>query len=420
MAINYPTSLDTLTNPTSTDKVSTVDHATQHANVNDAIEALEAKVGADSSAVTTSHDYKLSGVTGSDKASSLAGSETLTNKTLTSPAVNGGTITGTTLAGSTGTGVHDFGGATSFELPNSATPTVDANGEVAVDTTVTDFSHGVMKYYSGEEMAVVAVPVAELTSPTNGDIVTYNSTANEFQLAQPAEVVNKPGVISYDITGNSAMACLYIDEEAIVARNGTSTFYVSTAGNSIQSRDTSNEFTGNNNIRSAVVLNGYIYVLLSNSTPDPDEYELWRYDLTDLTSSPTQITFGVTNPLTDGNITILMSSDGTDFYFTYIAGNSANVYDIGRYTLSGTVLTYASTISLSDSSTIASFTRLSTGEIVIRDGSGYLKDYNSSGTLQNTSDSTTGNYDNGMLSFADTIYVADDTTAVRQYVKIFV
>ncbi len=37
--------------------------------------------------------------------------------------------------GDTGTGVYDFGGATSFELPNGATPTVDAAGETAVDTT---------------------------------------------------------------------------------------------------------------------------------------------------------------------------------------------------------------------------------------------------------------------------------------------
>lgn len=82
MATNFPTSIDSLTNPTSTDDTSTVDHAAQHANANDAIEALEAKVGADSSAVTTSHDYKLSGVTSTDKAASLTGTETLTNKTL--------------------------------------------------------------------------------------------------------------------------------------------------------------------------------------------------------------------------------------------------------------------------------------------------------------------------------------------------
>src|SRR5512141_3058263 len=83
MPILFPGSLDTLTNPLSTDQVSSPSHATQHANANDAIVALEAKVGANSSAVTTSHDYKLSGVTGTDKAVSKTGSETLTNKRIT-------------------------------------------------------------------------------------------------------------------------------------------------------------------------------------------------------------------------------------------------------------------------------------------------------------------------------------------------
>lgn len=98
MSTNFPTSLDTLTNPTSSDTLNSPDHAAQHANANDAIEALQAKVGADSSAVTSSHDYKLSGVTGSDKAASKTGTETLTNKTLTSPKINvGSDATGDTL-----------------------------------------------------------------------------------------------------------------------------------------------------------------------------------------------------------------------------------------------------------------------------------------------------------------------------------
>ena len=97
MAINYPTSLDSLSNPVSTDQVANADpllvHSTQHRNANDAIEALEAKVGVNSSAVNSTHDYKLSGVTGSDKAASVAGTETLTNKTLTTPKiVNNGYI----------------------------------------------------------------------------------------------------------------------------------------------------------------------------------------------------------------------------------------------------------------------------------------------------------------------------------------
>ena len=61
MASNFPSSLDTFTNPSSTDAMDSVSvpHATQHSDLNDAVEALQAKVGADSSAVTTSHDYKI-------------------------------------------------------------------------------------------------------------------------------------------------------------------------------------------------------------------------------------------------------------------------------------------------------------------------------------------------------------------------
>lgn len=88
MSTNFPTSLDSLTNPTGTDSVSTVDHASQHANANDSIEALEAKVGIDSSAVSTSHDYKLGEVTSGDKAVGKTATQTLTNKTLTTPTIS--------------------------------------------------------------------------------------------------------------------------------------------------------------------------------------------------------------------------------------------------------------------------------------------------------------------------------------------
>ena len=61
MSTNFPSSLDNFTNPASTDLMNsvTVPHNEQHANANDAIEALQAKVGADSSAVVTSHDYRI-------------------------------------------------------------------------------------------------------------------------------------------------------------------------------------------------------------------------------------------------------------------------------------------------------------------------------------------------------------------------
>jgi microcystin-dependent protein len=59
MSTNFPTSLDSLSNPSSGNTLNSPSHSTQHANANDAIEVLEAKVGIDNSAVTTSHDYKI-------------------------------------------------------------------------------------------------------------------------------------------------------------------------------------------------------------------------------------------------------------------------------------------------------------------------------------------------------------------------
>jgi len=66
MAITFPTTLDTLTDPTASDKLNsvTVPHATQHADLNNIVEALEAKVGIDDSVVTTSLDYIVKAATG--------------------------------------------------------------------------------------------------------------------------------------------------------------------------------------------------------------------------------------------------------------------------------------------------------------------------------------------------------------------
>jgi hypothetical protein len=61
MATVYPGALDTFTNPTENDNLDTtgVKHHEQHADINDAVEALEAKVGINSSGVTTSLDYRV-------------------------------------------------------------------------------------------------------------------------------------------------------------------------------------------------------------------------------------------------------------------------------------------------------------------------------------------------------------------------
>jgi len=79
MATLYPTSIDSKTNPTATtatngptDATYGNGHAAEHIFANDAIEALEAKVGVNGSAVQTSHDFKLGLITGANQAASKA------------------------------------------------------------------------------------------------------------------------------------------------------------------------------------------------------------------------------------------------------------------------------------------------------------------------------------------------------------
>lgn len=45
MATNFPTSLDSFTNPSSSSTLDSPSHAAQHANINDAMEAVQAKLG---------------------------------------------------------------------------------------------------------------------------------------------------------------------------------------------------------------------------------------------------------------------------------------------------------------------------------------------------------------------------------------
>ena len=120
----YQTTIDTYTTHANGDIIdASYDNAQQST-----LSALQAKVGVDSSVVTTSHDYKLGEVTGSDKAVGKSATQTLTNKTLTSPVIN--TPTGI-VKGDVGLGNVDN---TSDSTKNSATVTL-TNKSLSDSTT---------------------------------------------------------------------------------------------------------------------------------------------------------------------------------------------------------------------------------------------------------------------------------------------
>lgn len=67
---DFPSALPNLTDLDGNLTLAANNHASRHNKVHQELSAVAAKVGVNSSAVTTSHDYKLSEVTGSDKAAS--------------------------------------------------------------------------------------------------------------------------------------------------------------------------------------------------------------------------------------------------------------------------------------------------------------------------------------------------------------
>lgn len=129
--------------------------------------------------------------------------------------------------------VIDLGGKV-LAIPSSAAPTVDAVGEISVDTTVTDFSHGIIKFFATEEQVILSLPVAEFTSPSNGDVPVYNSTADEFQLKQIAVPIykyiadiNQAGTADPTITTTIFNS---LGETPSLVRNGAGDYEVNVVG----------------------------------------------------------------------------------------------------------------------------------------------------------------------------------------------
>jgi len=211
MAINFPTSLDTFSNPIGTDLLenatTALDHDVQHSNANDAIEALEAKVGIDGSAVTTTHDYKLSGVATGDKAVSKTGTETLTNKTLTAPQINMGSDAAgdmyyRSLAGvfsrlAIGTSgqilnVDSSGIPAWIANPSAADSSTTVKGVVEIATTA-EITAGTA---TGGTGAVLVVPASAVGSPGASKLVQFDSSG-KYPAADGSAITNITNPITY-------------------------------------------------------------------------------------------------------------------------------------------------------------------------------------------------------------------------------
>lgn len=207
MATNFPTSLDTLTNPAAGNPLNSPSHSAQHISENDAIEALEAKVGIDGSAVTTSHDYKLSEVTSTDKAVGKTATQTLTNKTLTSPTINLGTnATGDTYYRDSGGAFQRLPIGTSGQVYSVAVSGIPSwiSNPAASDASTT--VKGVVEIATDAEMnagtatgatgAVLAIAASSAGAVGANKLVWFTS-ATKYPAADGSLITNIANPITY-------------------------------------------------------------------------------------------------------------------------------------------------------------------------------------------------------------------------------
>lgn len=200
----YPTTIDVPVNPSASTDTSTFDHAGLETFQNQAIAALEAKVGVVGSAVTTSSDYKLSGITGGDKAVSKTGIETLTNKTLTTPVITTPVITG----------------SVTLSTPTLTTPVI--NGTIT-GTTVIPVANG----GTGQVTAQAAIDaLLPAQAGNSGKFLTNNGTVSSWGIAAQARfggtgadgaLAISSGTTTLDISG----AAVFIKNYSSISITGT-------------------------------------------------------------------------------------------------------------------------------------------------------------------------------------------------------
>jgi hypothetical protein len=171
MASSYPTALDNFDNPTSTSNTTTLSHAEQHSNNNDAIEALEAKVGVNNSSTNTSLDYKLTNTSSSNPGHKHTLAQGATDVTASAAELNvldgiPATLTATELGY-----VDGVTSAIQTQLGNKIeTSYLDTDGTLAANSDTKIATQKATKTYADGK-------ISKPGSEAQGDVLYHNGTA---------------------------------------------------------------------------------------------------------------------------------------------------------------------------------------------------------------------------------------------------
>jgi len=360
MAILYPGTLDTLTNPSGTQYLDSPSHSTQHSDLNDAIEALESKVGVGSGTPTVNKVMVGSGngtatwsgtwnsatlgtpaITGGTVANSLVGTSTITGGTLSGAMLigtvqhTGGTVTGAQLGTNTITG----GTATSTVLNSNTVGTPTITGGSWTTGTISTSVLGTPTITGGTlSSSTINNAVISTASITGGSV-------NSINLGTPTITVGSDatGDLFYrSSTGTIARLGIGTSTQVLTS-NGTIPSW-GAASSGVTSVVTGSNLTGGTitgagtvamagtisptMIGTTTILGGTINtVTLGTPTTTGGTYTSGTFNSATI-GTPT-VTGGNINVVTLGSPTITLGSDATGDIFYRNAGGSVARLAVG-------------------------------------------------------------------------------------------
>ena len=207
MSTVFPTTLDNLdpTRGTANQALNSPSHVTHHTNEDDAIEALQAKVGINSSAVTTSLDYLLKNASSANPGHTHTAAQGATDKTFpTGPIV--GTTDTQTLSGKT------------LNSPVINTPT----GDVATITGIQTLTNKTLT----DPVIATIVNTGTLTLPTSTDTLVGKATTDTLTNKSIIPKIVSATSITTSVAINADITDIHVvtaQAEAILYSNPTGT-----------------------------------------------------------------------------------------------------------------------------------------------------------------------------------------------------
>lgn len=275
----------------------------------------------------------------------------------------------------------------------------------------TDFFQNILAYLTHPSFTPGSfqIPDVKYVDDSGASIIAQiEALIQQFILTNTGGGIGKPQTFStFNINNYVVPKTGYTSVNGAVFNYKTASnghlFAIQVPGYNQQIRDYQLDWSTAVDVISYVIDGTNLYLLLTDGTA----YRVYQYDITALGSGGTVCTFSGQTLGTQAGVTMTKGQSTTggavNIYFNFDSGNSANDYRMAKFSVLGSAFTYVSSTNLGATLGVASnFLVDSAGNYYAFSSSFVVRNYNSSGVIQYTTDA----YQilDFVLNWSDTVY----------------